>query len=115
MSKKRDDFVFSYDSEKGVAKHFFDKKGNFIGNTNKTGDGYIRVQLDRKGRGGKAVSIIWGFDENANPSVICGDLKKKAGCGGTIKEGKIEIQGDKIALIIEYLEANGFKVKRVGG
>lgn len=113
--KKNNDIVFTYDPDQGAAKHFFDKSGNFIGNTNKSNDGFIRIQLDKKSRGGKAVTVIWGFDEKADISEICSDIKKKAASGGAVKNSMIEIQGDKLILIEKYLTDKGFKVKKVGG
>ncbi|HBD95298.1 MAG TPA: translation initiation factor [Spirochaetia bacterium] len=116
MSKKNDNnYVFSYNSEGEMPKHFFDKSGNFIGNVNKSNDGFIRVQLDKKSRGGKTVTLVWGFNETADINTICSELKKKSASGGAVKESKIEIQGDKLAVIEKYLLDNNYKVKKVGG
>ena len=46
---------------------------------------------------------------------LAADLKKRCGCGGSVKDGKIEIQGDKRELLKSLLEDKGFKVKLAGG
>lgn len=42
-------------------------------------------------------------------------LKKRLGCGGTIKEGALEFQGDHRDLLERELAAEGYKIKRIGG
>ena len=42
-------------------------------------------------------------------------LKKRLGCGGTIKDGALELQGDRRDFLEAELKAQGYKVKRVGG
>ncbi|NGE22937.1 stress response translation initiation inhibitor YciH, partial [Klebsiella pneumoniae] len=48
-------------------------------------------------------------------SKLAADLKKRCGCGGALKDGVIEIQGDKRDLLKQLLEEKGFKVKLAGG
>jgi translation initiation factor 1 len=46
---------------------------------------------------------------------MAGDLKRRCGCGGTVKDGVIEIQGDQRDAIVAALRARGFDAKRAGG
>lgn len=76
------------------------------------GDGIVRTS----GRKGKGVCLITGIEMNdAELTKLAAELKKKCGCGGAVKEGIIEIQGDKRDLIKSLLEAKGMKVKLAGG
>ena len=102
--------VFSYTSGEEIPAEYFDKKGNFIGPPKK-GDGIIRVRLEKSGRGGKMVTVAAGFDSSDDINELCSALKKKAGCGGSAKNGSIEIQGDKRELVIQFLKDKNFKVK----
>jgi translation initiation factor 1 len=79
-------------------------------------DGIVRLRREVKGRGGGTVIVISGIPLSA-PEIkeLAGVLKKKCGCGGTVKEGVIEIQGDHRDLLVAELQARGFKVKLAGG
>ncbi|WP_243077835.1 stress response translation initiation inhibitor YciH [Pantoea sp. MQR6] len=80
------------------------------------GDGIVRIQRQTSGRKGKGVCLITGIDlDDAALIQLAAELKKKCGCGGALKEGVIEIQGDKRDLLKSLLEAKGMKVKLAGG
>lgn len=80
------------------------------------GDGIIRIMRQTSGRKGKGVCVVTGLDLNKEQLIMLGaELKKKCGVGGAIKDGNIEIQGDKRELIKQLLEAKGMKVKLAGG
>ncbi|MBI0113253.1 MULTISPECIES: stress response translation initiation inhibitor YciH [unclassified Gilliamella] len=80
------------------------------------GDGIIRISRQTSGRKGKGVCVIDGFDlDDSQLQQLAADLKKRCGCGGSVKDGKIEIQGDKRDLLKSLIEDKGFKVKLAGG
>jgi len=68
----------------------------------------IRVHLEKKGRGGKAVSIIRGLKmTDTMQKEIAKKLKSLCGVGGTQKNQEIIIQGDHRDKIIDYLKKLG--------
>lgn len=80
------------------------------------GDGIVRIQRQTSGRKGKGVCLITGIDlDDVALDKLAAELKKKCGCGGAVKEGVIEIQGDKRDLLKQLLEAKGMTVKLAGG
>jgi translation initiation factor 1 len=80
------------------------------------GDGVVRVRRESKGRGGKTVSVISGLPlDEAGVKSLAGELKRRCGSGGTVKDGVVEIQGDHRELLLAELTARGFKAKAAGG
>lgn len=76
----------------------------------------ISVGREIKGRKGKGVTILSDLPMNEEQiHELATTLKSKCGTGGTVKDGKIEIQGDQRERIIIELEKLGFKTKKVGG
>jgi len=69
----------------------------------------LRVSMEKKGRGGKTVTLIRGFigteDDLKELSKL---LKTKCGVGGSSKDGEIIIQGDFKQRIIDLLKAEGY-------
>lgn len=81
-----------------------------------SGDGIVRIQRETKGRKGKGVCIVTGLDlDDAPLKLMAAELKKVCGCGGSVKDGNIEIQGDNRDKIKAHLEKKGLKVKFSGG
>lgn len=80
------------------------------------GDGVLRVSRETKGRGGKAVTLVKGAALDAAGLAALGkQLRTACGCGGTVKDGVIEVQGDHVERVIEALRSQGHAVKRAGG
>lgn len=80
------------------------------------GDGVVRVRREVKGRRGKPVTTISGVPlPSEDLRELAGELKRRCGSGGSVKDGVIEIQGDHRDAVVPELEAKGFTVKRAGG
>lgn len=76
----------------------------------------LRVQASRKGRKGKTVTLITGFQAQPETLVeLAKKLKAQCGAGGTVKGQEIEVQGDHCPKIVQVLSQLGYKVKVSGG
>jgi predicted translation initiation factor SUI1 len=71
----------------------------------------VRIYLDTKGRKGKTVTIVAGLHHNPDTkNEIAKMLKEFCGCGGTVKEGNIELQGDQRARAGEKMKSMNYVV-----
>jgi translation initiation factor 1 len=69
----------------------------------------LRVAIEKKGRGGKTVTVVTGFTGSEDDLKELGRLlKSKCGVGGSVKEGEILIQGECKQRVIELLKAEGY-------
>ena len=69
----------------------------------------LRVSMEKKGRGGKTVTLIKGFVGSDDDLKELGKLlKTKCGVGGSTKDGEVIIQGDFKQRIIDLLKAEGY-------
>ncbi len=79
-------------------------------------DGIVRIMRDRKGRGGKTVTVVAGVRGSSTQlEELATTLKRFCGCGGGVKDGAIEIQGDLRERVAAKLTELGYKVKLAGG
>ena len=68
----------------------------------------LRVLLETKGRGGKAVTMVRGLPLAPDAlAVMAKQLRAVCGAGGTLKDGVVEIQGDHVAKVVAWLRAQG--------
>ena len=71
------------------------------------GDGVVRLRRESKGRGGKTLLAITGLPLDAAAlTALAGELKRRCGCGGTAKDGVIEIE-DALLLLVERVAEAG--------
>jgi translation initiation factor 1 len=71
-----------------------------------------KLRMEKKGRGGKTVTVVYGLPENAEfLKDLSQDLKRACGTGGTVVDGGVELQGDLRIRAREVLERRGYTVK----
>lgn len=113
MAKKLNSFdglVFSTDP---------DQELNYFDNTEETetlanNKQNLRIELDRKQRRGKEVTLIAGFiGKDEDLKELGKKIKTKCGVGGTIKNGEILIQGDFRQKIVDLLLVEGYRAKKI--
>lgn len=79
-------------------------------------DGKVRLQRQTKKRGGKAVIVVRGIAKPHDElTLICKALKQSCACGGTVKDGTIELQNDQRERVEEALKKLGYSTLWAGG
>ncbi len=97
------DFEYSFDNEE-VADTLLPEKQK------------LKIQLDKKSRAGKQVTLISGFVGNEGDlEALSKKLKNLCGCGGSAKDGEIMVQGDVREKVLSWLLAQNYKAVKSGG
>ncbi len=108
--KKRDGVVYSTESN---FDYTYDQAGE--AETLPPQQQQLRVLLDKSMRAGKQVTLVTGFVGTATDLEQLGKLlKSKCGVGGSVKDGEVIIQGDHRDKILQLLQKEGYKAKRIG-
>lgn len=69
----------------------------------------LRIRLESKHRGGKTVTVIYGFiGKEQDLQELGKKLKNVCGTGGTVKDGEIIIQGEHREKVLQWLLKNGY-------
>ena len=109
-----DSLVFSTDGSHGRVCPVCGKKDCGCGNIQpvEPGSVVLGIRLEKKGRGGKSVTLIEGLPHNPDyAQALLKRLKKKLGCGGTLKKDVVEMQGDRRTDVETLLKAEGFRIR----
>ena len=79
--------------------------------------GRVEVRRETGGRGGKTVTTVSGFVGIGLPEKeqLTKKMRAACGCGGTVKDGAIEIQGDQRETVARILTEAGFRAVMAGG
>jgi translation initiation factor 1 len=77
----------------------------------------VDIVRETGGRGGKTVTVVSGFVGIGLPEkeILAKQMRAACGCGGTVKEGRIEIQGDQREAVARILADAGFRPVFAGG
>ena len=71
-----------------------------------------KLRMEKKGRGGKVVTVVFGLPHNTNfLGELCQELKRACGTGGAVSDDTIELQGDLRDRVRDYLLKKEFVVK----
>jgi translation initiation factor 1 len=79
--------------------------------------GRVDIRRETGGRGGKTVTVVSGFVGIGLPEkeALAKKMRAACGCGGTVKDGAIEIQGDQRETVARILSEAGFRPVFAGG
>jgi translation initiation factor 1 len=95
----------------------FRAEGSHDSESPKRKRGRVDIIRQKAGRGGKTVTVVTNFVGIGLPEkeTLAKSMQKTCGTGGTVKEGRIEIQGDKREQIAQILIEAGFQPVFAGG
>ena len=75
---------------------------------------HIRVSIQTR-RYGKKITLVEGFDKHVDVKSVAKRLKEELACGGAVKDGIIELQGDHKARVRPILVKLGFSEDTISG
>lgn len=104
-------FVYSTNSEEDFSHLNEEEAGSLL-----PGEQELEAHFSNKGRGGKTVTVVKGFEGTEEEiRALAKLLKTRCGVGGSVKDGEIIIQGKFRDKVMDILRSEGYRVKRVGG
>ncbi len=107
-NKNKDGLVYSTNPNFNISNSSDDEPQSTLPNQKQN----LRVELDKKNRAGKSVTLISGFIGSEDDLEALGKLlKTKCGVGGSAKDGEILLQGDFRKKVGEILLKEGYRVR----
>ena len=76
-------------------------------------NGRVVLRREKARRGGKTVVVVYDFEPQISDEAIeefARKARQSCGCGGTVREREIELQGDNAPKVRAYFESAGFRV-----
>lgn len=71
-----------------------------------------KLRLEKAGRGGKSVTVVYDLPRNAAfLKELCGELKRACGAGVAVRDDTVEIQGDLRERVRAVLASKGYAIK----
>jgi translation initiation factor 1 len=109
-----DSFKTVYSTEKPTCR----KCGRvdcICGQTRPSAQGPVRVGRETKGRKGAGVTVVTGLTlSETELKALLSDCKKRLGCGGTMRNGVLEFQGEHRDTLLAFLKDRGITAKKSG-
>ena len=73
----------------------------------------LTVRKEKKGRGGKTVTVVEGYQGNPQTlEALCKKVKQQCGVGGSVDRKTFIIQGDKADQVVKILIKEGYHAKK---
>ncbi len=121
MREERSNLVYSTDGsstkEKNPGKPGRENKTSAEGGPSSGQKQKLHLRLERKGRGGKTVTLVCGLSSIASKDMpgngitsLLKEMKASLGTGGAVKDGVLELQGDHRDAITALLREKGLKI-----
>lgn len=100
-----------YSSDKGSQR-----KAKPAGKGGLPAPGPTKMRLETKGRGGRAVTVLWNFPfDEAAVKALMKEIQQRVASGATFKEERLEFQGDVRPKVQELFQEKGLKLVLAGG
>lgn len=108
-----DGIVYSTNPGATFGDLFADLRGD---DSSSNDDITLEVHISKKGRAGKVATLVVGHPGSEDElKELAKKLRSHCGVGGSVKDGEILLQGAVRDKVMEYLNNEGFRTKRVGG